>query len=321
MNLILNMRFGVKYCVLFLSLLFAFSCSKNTGSEAQGDMHGNDSVDEPYRFPVIVMKVRRGILSNYIALNGDVDTKVKANVYPDVTGKITSLNVKLGTYVTKGQVIATLDPTRIGALYLKSPVRAPISGNILTVGHKVGETVGPQASIALIGKMDTTQIRTYVSEKYILDVKAGNDAIIEIESYPDEKFRAKVSEVSPVLDFKSRTAEIYLEPVGNNSKKMIVGMFVKIKLVTNHLKNVVKIPSNAVVERDGKSFAFRVNESTETVEMVPLLIDFEVDNIISVRDGINEGDLIVIEGLPALSDGAYINLVDTRDGIVAEDNV
>ncbi|WAZ85573.1 HlyD family efflux transporter periplasmic adaptor subunit [Borrelia miyamotoi] len=58
--------------------------------------------------------------------------------------------------------------------------------------------VGPQTSIALIGKTDAIQIKTYVTEKYILDVKVGSDAVIELESYPDEKFKAKISQVSPV---------------------------------------------------------------------------------------------------------------------------
>ncbi|WKC57720.1 efflux RND transporter periplasmic adaptor subunit [Borrelia sp. P9F1] len=280
-----------------------------------------EGVDEPYKFPVIVMKARKGALSDYIALNGDVDTKVKADVFPDTAGKIMTLNVRLGTYVKKGQVIATLDPSKPGALYLKSPVKAPISGYVLTVNRKIGETVGPQTSIALIGRIDTTQIRAYVSERYILDVKPGNNAVIEIESYPSEKFGARISEVSPVLDIKSRAAEVYLDPVGKNTKKMIVGMFAKVKIVTNHLSNVIKIPSSAVVERDGRRFVFRISDDTKTVQMLYPLIGFEVDDIVSIRDGINEDDLIVVEGMSALSDGAYVNISEIRDGLASEDNV
>ncbi|AYE36037.1 efflux RND transporter periplasmic adaptor subunit [Borrelia turcica IST7] len=320
MNLIFSIRFSVKYYLLCLSVLLLFSCNRSSGKETQEAMTGNDA-NEPYKFPVIAMKARKGTLSNYIALNGDIDTKVKTDVFPDATGKITTLNVRLGTYVNKGQVIATLDPSKPGALYLKSPVKAPISGYVLAVNRKIGETVGPQTSIALIGRVDTIQIRAYVSERYILDVKPGNNAVIEIESYPGEKFKAKISEVSPVLDFKSRAAEVYLEPVGNNAKKMVIGMFAKVKIVTNHLKNVIKIPSSAFVEREGKRFVFRVNEDTKTVQMLFPVIDFEVDNIVSVMDGINEDDLIVIEGMSPLSDGAYVNIVEIREGLTSEDNV
>ncbi|AHH08103.1 Acriflavin resistance periplasmic protein (plasmid) [Borrelia anserina BA2] len=200
-------------------------------------------------------------------------------------------------------------------------MRSPISGYVLSISRKIGEIVGPQTSIALIGKMDLIQIKTYVSEKDILDIKIGNDAIIELESYPNEEFRAKISEMSPVLDFKSRAAVVYLEPIGNNTNKMIVGMFVKIKLITKRLENVIKIPSHAFIERGGKPCVFRVSADMKTVEMVFPLIGFGVDNIVAVHDGINEDDLIVIEGISSLSDGAYVNIVDIQDGLAVAGNV
>ena len=102
---------------------------------------------------------------------------------------------------------------------------------------------------------------------------------------------------------------------------MVIGMFAKVKIVTNHFTNVIKIPSSAVVEREGKRFVFRVNEDAKTVQMLFPVIDFEVDNIVSVRDGINEDDLIVVEGMSSLSDGTYVNIVEIREGLTSEDNV
>ncbi|WP_038364219.1 efflux RND transporter periplasmic adaptor subunit [Borrelia persica] len=313
----------MKYYCLLLVLLFAFSCNKE--GEIQDDVAGDgiagDVTDTPYKFPVIVMKAIRGDLSSYISLNGDVDTKVKLAVFPDVAGKIISLDIKLGTYVNKGQIIATLDPSKPGFLYLKSAVRAPISGYVLSVNCKIGETITPQTSVALIGKMDFLQIKTYVPEKYFLDIKIGNNAIIELESYPGEKFKAKVSEMSPIVDFKSRAAEVYLDPIENIINKMVVGMFVKIKLVTKHAKNVIKIPKRALIEQEGRLCLFRVNVDTETVERVFPLVEFEVDNVVSIKDSIAENDLIVTEGVSLLSDGAFVDVVDIHDGLGVEDNI
>ncbi|ACH93100.1 efflux RND transporter periplasmic adaptor subunit [Borrelia duttonii] len=289
--------------------------------DVASDNTAGDVIDKPYRFPVVVMKARRGAISDYISLNGDVDTKVKVKVFPDVAGKIKSFNIKLGSYVEKGQVIAMLDPSKPGSFYLQSPVRSPISGYVLFVNCKIGETVTPQTSVALIGKMNVMQIKTYVSEKYILDIKVGNNALIEFGSYSDEKFRAKISEISPILDFKSRSAEVYLEPLGSAANKMVVGMFVKLKIVTKNSKNVIKIPKHAFVEREGKLCVFRVNTDSTTVERVFPLVDFEVDNIVSIKDGINEDDLIVTEGVSWLSDGAFVNIVDTQNGLDVEDNI
>ncbi|WAZ85412.1 hypothetical protein [Borrelia miyamotoi] len=52
---------------------------------------------------------------------------------------------------------------------------------------------------------------------------------------------------------------IYFEPIGDNKSKMLVGMFAKIKLITKHLENVVKIPKRAFIEREGKLCVFKLN--------------------------------------------------------------
>ncbi|WKC78639.1 efflux RND transporter periplasmic adaptor subunit [Borreliella turdi] len=315
MNLIFNINLYFKKYLLVLVVLVG-CVGKN-----KLDENINEGKESPYRFPVIAIKVKKGILSDYLSLNGDIDTKVKADIFPDTTGKITSLKIKLGAYVQKGQIVATLDPSKPGSVYLKNPVRAPISGYILNIRKRIGETVNPQSSIAVVGRMDTKQILTYVSEKYISNVKVGNDAIVEVRAYPNEKFKAKVSEISPVLDSKSRTIEVYLTPIGNNLDKLIIGMFSKIKLITKRFKDVIKIPRGAIVEREGKKFVFKLDLEGKIVQMLPVTVLFEIDDIVALSGEVQENDLVVVEGMSTLSNGTPINLVDTKESLSAESNI
>ncbi|WAZ72079.1 hypothetical protein O5404_03580 [Borrelia miyamotoi] len=66
MNFIFNIRVRYKYYLLFLFLLFIFSCTKKINGEVQGNINTNDNVSDSFRFPVIVVKARKGTLSNYI---------------------------------------------------------------------------------------------------------------------------------------------------------------------------------------------------------------------------------------------------------------
>ncbi|WKC80478.1 efflux RND transporter periplasmic adaptor subunit [Borreliella tanukii] len=321
MNLIFNINLYLKKYFTLFSLGLVLILVACVGKNKLDKRNINKEKESSYRFPVIAIKARKGILSDYLSLNGDVDTKVKADIFPDAAGKITSLRIKLGAYVQKGQIVATLDPSRPGSVYLKSPVRAPISGYILNIRKKIGETVNPQSSIAVVGRIDAKQILTYVSEKYISNIKVGNDAIIEVGAYPNEKFKAKVSEISPVLDSKSRTIEVYLTPIGSNLDKLIIGMFSKIKLITKRFRDVIKIPREAVVEREGKNFVFKLDLEGKSVQMLPVTVLFEIDNIAALSGEVEENDLIVIEGMSTLSNGTLINLVDTREGLSAESNI
>ncbi|WKC81391.1 efflux RND transporter periplasmic adaptor subunit [Borreliella tanukii] len=321
MNLIFNINLYLKKYFTLFSLGLVLILVACVGKNKLDEKNINKEKESSYRFPVIAIKAKKGILSDYLSLNGDVDTKVKADIFPDAAGKITSLRIKLGAYVQKGQIVATLDPSRPGSVYLKSPVRAPISGYILNIRKKIGETVNPQSSIAVVGRIDAKQILTYVSEKYISNIKVGNDAIIEVGAYPNEKFKAKVSEISPVLDSKSRTIEVYLTPIGSNLDKLIIGMFSKIKLITKRFRDVIKIPREAVVEREGKNFVFKLDLEGKSVQMLPVTVLFEIDNIAALSGEVEENDLIVIEGMSTLSNGTLINLVDTREGLSAESNI
>lgn len=317
MNLIFNIDLYLKKYFLVLALVLVACVSKNK----LDDKNINKDEEGSYRFPVIAIKVKKGVLSDYLSLNGDIDTKVKADIFPDTAGKITSLRIKLGAYVQKGQIVATLDPSRPGSVYLKSPVRAPISGYILNIRKKIGETVNSQSSIAVVGRIDAKQILTYVSEKYIANIKVGNDAIVEVGAYPNEKFKAKVSEISPVLDSKSRTIEVYLTPIGSNLDKLIIGMFSKVKLITKRFKDVIKIPREAIIEREGVKFVFRLDLEGKSVQMLPVTVLFEIDGIVALSGEIEEDDLIVVEGMSTLSDGTLINLVDTKESLSAESNI
>ncbi|WKC79558.1 efflux RND transporter periplasmic adaptor subunit [Borreliella tanukii] len=321
MNLIFNINLYLKKYFTLFSLGLVLILVACVGKNKLDEKNINKEKESSYRFPVIAIKAKKGILSDYLSLNGDVDTKVKADIFPDTAGKITSLRIKLGAYVQKGQIVATLDPSRPGSVYLRSPVRAPISGYILNIRKKIGETVNPQSSIAVVGRIDAKQILTYVSEKYISNIKVGNDAIIEVGAYPNEKFKAKVSEISPVLDSKSRTIEVYLTPIGSNLDKLIIGMFSKIKLITKRFRDVIKIPREAVVEREGKNFVFKLDLEGKSVQMLPVTVLFEIDNIAALSGEVEENDLIVIEGMSTLSNGTLINLVDTREGLSAESNI
>src|SRR5574344_2930473 len=67
-------------------------------------------------------------LHDYVSTNGEVQPQSSIEVFPDVGGRIVSVNVSLGSQVTRGQVIAEIDQSTPGEMYAHSQVYAPISG-------------------------------------------------------------------------------------------------------------------------------------------------------------------------------------------------
>jgi len=67
------------------------------------------STDSVKRTEVNVVDVKAGNFTNYVQLQGRIDAQDNVVAYPQASGSITGLYVKVGDHVSKGQVLAQLD--------------------------------------------------------------------------------------------------------------------------------------------------------------------------------------------------------------------
>lgn len=58
---------------------------------------------------VSVLKVKDTVFNHYLEIQGDIDTKENILIQPEFSGTLTSLNVKAGQKVSKGQVLGRID--------------------------------------------------------------------------------------------------------------------------------------------------------------------------------------------------------------------
>ena len=62
-----------------------------------------------------------------------------------ITGKIISVNVKVGDQVKENDVLCVLE-----AMKMENPIVAPVSGRVTEIGVKVDQVVKPGETIAVI---------------------------------------------------------------------------------------------------------------------------------------------------------------------------
>ena len=281
--------------------------SKNGGGKPK--MRGGSAVQTV--FSVKTMTAEKTVLHDYVATNGEVEAQSSIEVFPDMGGKIRSVNVSLGSPVKKGAVIARVDPSEPGTQYALSPVYAPISGSIVSTPLKEGTTVSTNSAITIIGDVDRLQITANIPERYVALLKTGLSADISLEAYPGVVFKATISRVSPVVDATSRTKEIIMT-FDKKDSRINAGMFAKVILYTRDFTGEVVMPSDSVVTKDSKQYAFVVN-SNGIAEQREVVLGESVDGMIQVLSGIKEGEKIVVAGQTSLSDGAQVR--DITDGV------
>lgn len=254
--------------------------------------------------------VQAGNLDDYLEFGGDVSSVSAVDVYPDAAGKISRIRVAVGDLVKKDQIIAYVDPSRPGMNYSENPVKAPISGRVTSFPPTIGTMVSQSYSIAKISDTDELQIKVNVAERFISRIRENQTAIVSFDAYPGVEFKARVFEVSPVLDTTSRTmlAKLKVEPADSRIK---AGMYARVKLITDTIEGAVVIPNDAIVYRDGKPYVFTAkSESAESsVNMVSVKERLSVDNKTEIQEGLKEGDVIIVKGQSLLSDGSKVKIL------------
>lgn len=267
-------------------------------------------------YAVSTYKTVAGNLDDYLEFGGDVASVNEVMVLPDQAGKITNVLVKVGDMVKKDQTIAYVNPLRVGVVYNDSPVKAPISGRVTSLPVTVGSTVSQSSSVAKVARTDDLEIRIAIAERFISRISNGQKATVTFDAYPSVEFGAKIFEVSPVLDTATRTMGVKLR-LNPPDSRVKVGMYGRVKLVTESVKNAIVLPISALVTRDGKDYVFVVTtpksgKNAAVVSLKPVTRGILVDNQVEITKGLEAGEEVVIKGQTLLNDGAKVNIVSTK---------
>ena len=258
-------------------------------------------------FAVTVTKAAAGQIKDLLEVNGDVIPDSSVDLYADNSGKLARLYVELGDYVRKNQVIAEVDPSKPGMSYTANPVKAEISGTVTSLPFDIGDTVSTQVPIATVGRLQHLQVRTFIPERFIARISLGMKANLAFEAYPGEEFMAEVSELSPVVDELSRTMEIKMD-LHDESKRIKAGMYAKISLITEVKENIVRIPSDCIIERFGETFVFIMDGEERAVKR-NVSEGIRIDGVSEIVSGLEAGETIVYQGQTLLDDGAAVKVV------------
>ncbi len=256
---------------------------------------------------VRVMTVERIDLQNTIAGNGNVVDPSSLDVYSEVAGTLTSLDVKLGQYVQKDQVLATVDPSRAGVTYKQSVIKAPASGTILLLPFVQGSVVSMQAPIARIGLLDDLEVVLDIAERHIGTVGVGTKAQLTFKAFGDEVFQAEVVRLSPVLNPATRTLEIALK-VEDPERKIKSGMFPSVVLQTEKLEQVLAIPRSALLYTGSQAYVFTVgSDGLAHKHMVD--VGLQVGDLVQITKGLAQGDSLIIQGQSLMTEGTQVRIL------------
>lgn len=89
-------------------------------------------------------------------------------------------------------------------LLADTEVISPISGLILSKNFEDGEYVNPGAAILTVGDMSDCWVKIYISSAQLGLISVGQEAKVNVDSFPDRIFRGEIKEISQNAEFTPR---------------------------------------------------------------------------------------------------------------------
>lgn len=124
---------------------------------------------------------------NYLTTdNAKVVSKFYA-ITPMGAGKLSKLNVHVGSTVTANEIIGKVD--NVGYL------RSPIDGQIVQANATENQLVGPTTVAAVVADTSDIYTQANIEETQIAKIKVGQSVKLKLDAYPGKTFNGFVREI------------------------------------------------------------------------------------------------------------------------------
>lgn len=178
------------------------------------------------------------------------------------------------------------------------PLEAPIDGVLVEARASVGEQVDPSRPLFTVLDASVVWVEARVYEGDVARVEGASGALVATPAYEGQHFAARLYHVGQVVDESTRSVRVLFE-VDNREGRLRPGMFVDVAIGEGGQKDVLAVPSAALVEEEGRAFVF-VHTAPEAFELRPVVAGGRDGEWREVRQGLKAGERVVVGGVPAL---------------------
>lgn len=186
-------------------------------------------------------------------------------------------------------------------------IKAPINGSVEAVDLKVGQVAAPGMPYFKVVNVSMIKAVAEVSEAYSGSVHQGD--AVEIE-FPDlnKKINSRIGFASKFIDPLNRTFKVEIPLLG--VKDIKPNMVARLKITEYQKNNTVVVPSNCVQVTEKEAFVMVAKEENGKIVAQKQLVKLGLSNknITEVIDGLQVGDLLIINGFQELAEGQVLEI-------------
>ena len=197
-----------------------------------------------------------------------------------------------------------------GKTHPRSTVTAPIGGVIAELSVREGMTVMTGAPLFRINGLATVWVNAELPENIAAQVRPGSTVEARTPALPDKVFKGKVSTILPDVATATRTVKARIE-LTNPNGQLVPGMFVNVNLQPAVRKDVLLVPSEAIIAT-GKRNVVMVTQGDGKFVPVDVETGNEANGQTEIRKGLEAGQKVVVSGQFLIDSEASLKGATTR---------
>lgn len=174
-----------------------------------------------------------------------------------------------------------------------------------------GAMLSANAAIASVIDINTLEAIIHVIERDYPRVRAGQDAVITTDAYPDRVFTGTIARIAPILKEAARQARVEIT-ISNPDKVLKPGMFVRVRIEFDRHDNATVVPLNALMKNNGQKSVFLADMENMRVKRIPVEVGIIEGDMAEVLEPAIAGYVVTV-GQHLLEDGSEITLPEEKN--------
>ena len=193
--------------------------------------------------------------------------------------------LKLKNSVQKGEILIKL---KSGDLI------APFNGVLGYTGLTEDIFISDNIFIITLDDNSTIYSDIKIPENYSAFMKKGLPVDVKISSYKNKIFQGEIDFVSSRINADTRSLLSRIK-INNPDLELISGSLLEVNVKFN-LRNSLSVPDTSVMVEGDKSYVYKINDDN-IANKIEVKTGIRNNKNIEIISGLNEGEIIVAEGL------------------------
>ncbi len=248
-----------------------------------------------------MLTAKKSCFGDIVEVSGIVVAREETSVRPERPGlKVAEILAEAGDTVTAGQALARLTPPEGGAVTVQAPVAGLISASTALIGA-VASGKG-EALFSIIARSEFDLVGM-VPVQDIPKISVNQTARIKIIGAGEVD--GKVRRIAPTVEPNSQLGQVFIGVTTN--RRLLVNSSGRALIKTGQSCNNVSVPLTAVLYGPAGTVVQVVRRAR--IETKRVEVGLMSGGQIEIREGLNEGDVVVARAGALLREGDPVRAV------------